>query len=146
MKQLIIGFIFMLLSSYGYCQIAFFGPMLHYNFGKGDRGLSVGVEASIWNTDFGYLPQSIDIGIEFEKKKMRLYGEFQYYILYSGISFGYVKEFTKNEKSFGGFQASLWSAFFLGLDMRYRRLNKKNYLAPGIFFKLPLGSNLDFNL
>ena len=124
--------------------IFFIGPMIHYNIGGGDKKFSFALEASAWLLNQNLpLPIGGDLGVEFQRKKVRVYSELQTGSLL-GLSLGPVVEFSENDPVLG-FQSSLWSAFFLGFDMRYRRINKSNYYSPGIFFKLPLSmDNLSF--
>jgi hypothetical protein len=133
--------IFILLTSSTIAQntsepIFFVGPMVHYNIGGGDKKFSFALEASGWliNKDLP-LPLGGDLGVEFQRKKVRVYSELQTGSLL-GLSLGPVLEFSENDPVLG-FQSSIWSAFFLGFDMRYRRINKMNYYSPGIFFKFP---------
>ena len=117
--------------------IFFVGPMVHYNIGGGDNKFSFAIEASGWliNKDLP-LPLGGDLGIEFQRKKVRVYSELQTGALL-GLSVGPVLEFSENDPELG-FQSSIWTAFLLGVDMRYRRINKINYYSPGIFFKFPI--------
>ena len=114
----------------------FIGPMVHYNINTEKNKFSFSLEGSAWFfiKDFP-LPPSIDVGIEFERKKFRLYSELQTGSLI-GMSIGPVLEISDKEPTFG-VQSSLWASFFAGVDFRYRRINKSNYYAPGMFFKAP---------
>jgi len=111
--------------------------MVHYNIGAEDNKFSFALEGSAWivNQDFP-LPPSVDFGIEFERKKIRVYSELQTGALL-GLSIGPVVEFSENQPTFG-FQTSVWASLLLGVDFRYRRINKSNYYNPGIFFKFPV--------
>lgn len=139
--------IFIFINSYVFSQnifsepIFFVGPMIHFNFGNKEHHFSYGVEGSAWVFNSNQLPPlSADFGIEFEKAKIRVYSELQTGTLL-GLSAGPVIEFERDVDPRLGFQSSVWGAFFLGLDMRYRRINKTNYFAPGIFFKFPVNPN-----
>lgn len=113
------------------------GPMLHINFGGEKVTASFAVEAAYWNVYV--LPVSIDGGIEFDKHKIRIYSEFQTGIGILGISAGPLLEIgTKPFYLAPGFQTSAWANWFIGLDMRYRRVKGKDYFAPGIYAKLPV--------
>jgi hypothetical protein len=121
----------------------FAGPTFHLNIGNEEHNISFGLEASAWllNSDFN-LPPSADIGIEFEKGKFRVYSELQTGALI-GLSAGPVVEFSKEDPRFG-FQSSIWAAFILGFDFRYRRINNTNYFCPGSFIKVPLNFDKSF--
>lgn len=113
------------------------GPMLHINFGDKQIKASFAIEAAYWNIYF--IPYSVDAGIEFEKNKIRLYSEFQTGIGLAGGSIGPVFEFnTKEINVKGGIQASLWANYFIGFDLRYRRIGGKDFIAPGVYAKLPV--------
>ncbi|MDD2413137.1 MAG: hypothetical protein RBS19_10075 [Bacteroidales bacterium] len=113
------------------------GPMLHINFGDQKVKASFSVEAAYWN--FYFIPYSVDFGLEFEKQKIRIYSEFQTGIVVLGGSIGPVLEFNTKEQNFiGGIQASVWANYVLGINLRYRKIGGKEYLAPGIYGKLPV--------
>jgi hypothetical protein len=112
------------------------GPKLNFNFGNNEHRFSGGLEISAWMTGDLPLPISIDAGVDFEKDRIRLYSELQAGMIL-GLSAGPVIEFTREGHTVG-FQGSGWAAFFLGTDFRYRRINKTNYFAPGLFFKIPV--------
>ncbi len=113
------------------------GPMLHINFGDKQVKASFAIEAAYWN--FYFIPYSLDAGIEFEKQKIRVYSEFQTGIGLAGGSIGPVFEFnTKEIIVKGGIQASLWANYFIGFDLRYRRIGGKEFIAPGVYAKLPV--------
>ena len=113
-----------------------FGPMLHINFGNSQHRLSFGFEAAYWN--YEHLPYSIDGGIEFEKSKIRIYSEGQIGIGVAGICAGPVLEINTSEKKiYLGPQASVWGNYFLGVDLRWRRIAKSVYFCPGVYFKVP---------
>ncbi len=117
--------------------VFFIGPMIHYNIGSQENKFSFAIEGSAWaiNTNLP-VPPSIDLGIEFERKKLRVYSELQTGALL-GVSLGPVVEFSENDPVFG-FQSSIWASFITGLDLRYRRINRENFYAPGFFVKLPV--------
>lgn len=117
--------------------ILFVGPKFNFNLGNGEHHFSGGLEVSAWTlSNVNLPPYGADFGFEFEKEKCRIYTELQTGALL-GLSAGPVLELTREEKKLG-FQGSLWGAFFLGADMRYRRINSTNYFAPGFFFKVPV--------
>jgi len=115
------------------------GPMLHYNFGGEKRHFSFAVELAYWNIK--NVPYSIDGGIEFSKKRFRLYSEVQTGVGVAGISLGPVFEFNKVEREAHlGFQATGWVNYFVGLDYRYRRIDKTNFHCVGTYAKLPFAT------
>lgn len=119
-------------------EVFMFGPMLHLNFGGEKMRISVALELSYWN--YENFPYSFDGGLEIEKQKIRLYSEVQTGIGLAGISLGPVLEFRTDEKNLkGGFQTSLWANYFLGFDLRLRRIGKQTYICPGTYVKIPLG-------
>lgn len=145
MKKIFLGLILLFFTVNGFCQYVFFGPMLHYNFGKEKNNISFALEVSVW-TEFLNLPASLDLGVEVEKTKTRIYSEVQYSIVpLTGISFGIVKEFPNKECPKTGIQASLWCAYFGGLDVRYRKIGENKYIAPGLFFKFPVAGRFDID-
>jgi hypothetical protein len=125
-------------SKKAYSQVVWtVGPMLHINFGDKQVKASFAIEAAYWN--FYFIPYSLDAGIEFEKQKIRVYSEFQTGIGLAGGSIGPVFEFnTKEINVKGGIQASLWANYFIGFDLRYRRIGGKEFIAPGVYAKLPV--------
>lgn len=54
-----------------------------------------------------------------------------------GLSMEPVIEFSNTGPNLG-FQTALWGAVFIGGEAKYRRINSKNYFAPGFMFKLPI--------
>lgn len=119
-------------------EIWMLGPTLHFNIGGDKVRASWGVELSYWN--YQSFPYSVDFGIEFEKRKLRLYTEAQTGLGFVGIAAGPVFEANFEEKKVHlGFQSSLWINYFLGANFRYRKINGKSYFAPGTYFKLPVG-------
>ena len=143
MKKVIIVIFFLFISLSNYAQFLFLGPMFHYNIGiKNKNRFSWGLEAAYWpKHGIG----SIDLGFEFESEKTRIYSELQTGFLV-GISAGYVREFYVDKESKGGFQTSLWGAWFGGVDIRYRYLNGNHFIAPGLFVKYPVvAENITLN-
>ncbi len=142
-----IGLIFLFLSANSNAQglfqrgqsFAFIGPMFHFNFGGGEHHFSIGLEASYWKDIFKNSNSplvGVDAGIEYEfGGKLRIYGEGQTGGIL-GLSAGPLIEFKEGESNFG-FQSSVWYAFLLGVDMRWRYTDR-NYWAPGVFGKVPL--------
>ncbi|HEX3007659.1 MAG TPA: hypothetical protein VHO90_08610 [Bacteroidales bacterium] len=119
-------------------EVWMFGPMLHFNFGNKEVHTSIGIELSYWN--YTHFPYSVDFGIDFERKKSRLYSEVQTGIGILGISAGPVIELNRYEhKLMAGFQGSLWGNYFGGFDLRYRKMGGNSYISPGGYFKLPMG-------
>ena len=119
------------------------GPMLHYNFGGGTKGhFSFGLEVAYWNVY--KFPYGVDVGIDFEKNRFRLYSEAQTGFYFGGLSAGSFLEFPKNEDPRLGLQASLWANVFVGLDIRARFSRKETRIAPGLYVKYPwaAGGNL----
>jgi hypothetical protein len=118
-------------------QVWMLGPMLHFNLNQKKVHTSWGLELAYWN--YAHVPYSFDGGIEFEKKKIRLYSEAQTGIGVLGISIGPVIEFrTDGHKPKLGMQGSVWANYFGGFDIRFRAIGENTYFSPGIYFKLPL--------
>ena len=134
--------LFLLISNSFFSQsnldpIFFIGPMIHYNISAEENKFSYALEGSAWIVNKNFqIPPSIDFGIEFERKKVRVYSELQTGTLL-GLSIGPVVEFSNAKPSFG-FQTSIWASLLLGVDFRYRRINKTNFYSPGLFFKFPI--------
>lgn len=122
--------------------LVFVGPKFNFNFGNGQHRFSGGLEASAWTFSNNSIPFGADFGFEFERDRLRVYSELQAGALL-GLSAGPVLEFTRESHAIG-FQGSAWAALFLGVDMRYRRINATNYFAPGIFFKVPVFNQGNF--
>ena len=116
--------------------LVFVGPKFNFNFGNSQHRFSGGLEASVWTYNNNSIPFGADFGFEFERDRCRIYSELQAGAIL-GVSAGPVLELTKETHAIG-FQGSAWAAIFLGVDMRYRRINATNYFAPGIFFKYPV--------
>jgi hypothetical protein len=116
-----------------------FGPMLHYNFGGEKRHFSWAFELAYWNVKS--FPYSIDGGIEFSKKRTRLYGEVQTGIGITGLSVGPVLEYNKEERKLRlGYQTTFWMNYYIGLDYRYRRIDKTSFNCIGVYGKLPIAT------
>lgn len=119
------------------------GPMFHYNFGGEKRHFSFAIETAYWNIK--NFPYSIDGGIEFGKKRVRLYSEVQTGIGVTGIAAGPVLEINKAERKVRlGIQSSVWLNYFIGLDYRYRRIDKTNFYCVGTYGKIPFATK-DWN-
>ena len=120
-------------------EVWMIGPMLHYNFGKEKNHFSWAIELAYWNVK--KFPYSVDAGLEFSKKRTRLYSEVQTGIGVAGLSVGPVLEFNKVEKKLRlGYQTTFWLNYFIGVDYRYRRIDKTNFNCAGIYGKLPIGT------
>lgn len=142
MKRLIVLSVFFLLSfsfkTFSQ-EVWTIGPMLHYNFGGEKRHFSWAVELAYWNIK--NVPYSFDAGIEFGKKRVRIYGEAQTGIGVTGLSVGPVLEINKAEhKAHLGFQTTFWVNYFVGVDYRYRRIDKTNFNCIGTYAKLPFAT------
>ncbi len=119
------------------------GPMLHVNIGNHKAKCSWNVEAAYWN--FTGFPWSIDMAMEFEKKKTRIYSEAQTGIGVGGISFGPVLEVNREDKKMNlGWQTSLWGNYYLGFDLRYRKIGGISFFAPGTYLKIPFNPRDEF--
>lgn len=115
------------------------GPMLHYNFGGEKRHFSWAIELAYWNIK--NIPYSLDGGIEFSKKRIRLYSEVQTGIGVTGVSVGPVLEINKVERKVHlGYQTTFWLNYFIGLDYRYRRIDKTNFNCVGTYGKIPFAT------
>jgi hypothetical protein len=108
------------------------GPMVHFNIGDKFRP-AYGLEFSYWN--YEHFPYSIDVGMEFEKSKFRIYSEAQTGIALTGVSAGPFIEFEKQAPVQVGLQGTVWANYILGLDFRFRIMSGKNYFGPGIYAK-----------
>lgn len=109
------------------------GPMLHWNFGAGKRTTTFAIEAAYWNLD--KFPYSVDAGIEFGGKKVRLYSELQTGIGVAGVSAGSVIEMGDGIKLGGQF--TVWANYGVGIDYRYRKVNKQKNNCFGLYAKIP---------
>ena len=147
MKKIVFFLMFLLIKqvkAQSNDYIIMIGPKINFNFGNNDHRFSGGLEVSTWTVGDLPLPFGADAGVDFERDRIRLYGELQTGMLL-GISAGPVIEFTRDGHAVG-FQGSGWAAFFLGADFRYRRINKTNYFAPGLFFKIPVVNNINWGM
>lgn len=114
------------------------GPTIHFNFDKPKFNVSYGMECAYWTWD-GF-PRSVDAGIEFGGKKFRIYSEAQTGIALMGIALGPVLQFNFAESKVNlGFQSSFWMNYFIGIDVRFRRIGGTKVFSPGIYGKLPFG-------
>lgn len=118
-------------------QVWMLGPMLHMNFSNKEKHTSFGLELAYWNYD--HFPYSFDGGIEFEKKKIRLYSEAQTGLGLLGVSLGPVMELRTNEQKLkAGIQGSVWANYFGGIDIRFREVGGTSSFSPGVYFKIPV--------
>lgn len=135
----LITLIVLLFAGYSHSVVTI-GPMFHLNFGEGKPKISGGIEMAYWN--FNAMPFSVDLGLEFEREKLRLYSEFQTGFLFAGLAVGPVWEVDYNRQTKNdclGIQGSLWGAFFGGINIRYRNMGGDRHIfSPGIFGKLPI--------
>ena len=115
------------------------GPKINFNISKTDdkvgNRISGGLEVSLWTWGVG-MPKGLDFGFEVEKDRVRIYADIQAGMLL-GLSMGPVIEIA-NKRANLGFQTALWGAALIGAEVKYRRIDSKNYFAPGFMFKLPL--------
>lgn len=111
------------------------GPMFHVNIGGGKATTGYGFEVAYWN--YEEFPYSVDLGFEYEKKKFRLYAEAQTGIAFTGVSAGPFLEFSAQQPIQAGLQGSFWINYFLGVDCRFRIKKGQDYIAPGLYAKLP---------
>lgn len=116
------------------------GPMFHLNIGNKVVKTSFGVELAYWNFS-QTLPYGIDIGIERQKSKWRIYSEAQTGLIFGGISVGPCLEIRKDSCSKLFLQTSVWANAFIGLDMRFRFGKNERYFSPGLYAKLPFPPN-----
>jgi hypothetical protein len=117
-------------------QIWSIGPMFHFNFGGEKRSTSFSLEAAYWNIDD--FPYSVDFGVEFDRKRIRLYSEAQTGIGFTGLACGPLLEFnTKDGKVKLGVQGSVWANYFIGADYRIRFVDDTTFHCIGIYGKIP---------
>lgn len=143
--------ILIFISIQGIAQdICTLGPMVHLNFGGGSKAsFSYGLEFAYWNID--HFPYSIDGGIEYGKKKIRIYSELQTGVGLIGLGVGPVYQYNFTEKtSHLGFQTTYWANYFLGVDYRKRWIEKSSFNCIGLYLKAPVyfydkNSNADNN-
>jgi hypothetical protein len=115
------------------------GPMIHLNLNDKKVKCSYNLEVAYWN--FNGFPWSIDGAIELERKKIRLYTEGQTGFGLGGISSGPVIEINKEEKKTTiGWQSSIWGNYYLGFDLRYRKINGKKFFCLGNYLKTGFNS------
>lgn len=116
------------------------GPMVHLNFGGEKKRMSYSLEFAYWNLDHFYY--SVDGGIEFEQKKIRIYSEIQTGIGVTGISCGPLLEINKQDRQAHiGFQTTAWLNYFIGADFRKRWVNKTRYNCVGMYAKIPVAAS-----
>lgn len=152
------GLLLFLVPSLAFCESRLryitAGPMLHWNFGTGRSGLSFGVEAAYWDyppgaplmdggvevPGDGEIGYGLDLGMEWEKGKFRLYAEPQLGMTVAGIAIGPVLEWNTGKPGVQcGAQGSAWAnPIFAGADVRGRMIGGGKYLAPGLYGKLPI--------
>jgi hypothetical protein len=116
------------------------GPMFHINFGGEKRSTAFSIEAAYWNiTHFIY---SVDVGLEIERGKLRVYSEGQTGLGVTGISLGPVVEFNFPESKIRlGVQGSCWINYILGVDYRIRFIDNKKFNYIGLYGKLPVATS-----
>lgn len=130
------------------------GPMIHFNIKDGEfNAFSFGIEASYWRfgqepvesgawfvmPDFKLPGYGAALGVDFDKRAVRLYAEPQVGFILAGASLGGVAEIPWSGKAARlGFQGSLWVDYLVGMDFRYRYLAGDHYQALGFFAKLPM--------
>lgn len=116
------------------------GPKINFNISKTDdkvgNRISGGFEVSVWAWGGDGMPKGADFGFEVERDKVRIYADIQAGMLL-GLSMGPVIEIA-NKRANLGFQTALWGAALIGAEVKYRRIDSKNYFAPGFMIKLPL--------
>ncbi len=141
--QLIFVFLFLNVNANAqFREVFMIGPTLHFNFEKENFNVSYGVECSYWN--WKKIPYSFDAGLEYGKKKIRLYTEAQTGIGVLGISWGPVLQYNFLDSNFNlGTQGSMWISYFGGLNLRYRKIEQKKIFSPGIFAKVPFGYGIN---
>ena len=122
------------------------GPMFHLNFGDKKLQPSWGVECAYWDFSSSQ-PFGIDLGIEFQQHKYRVYSEFQTGIIFVGTGLGMGVEFQKEIKPKLFLQGSLWANAIIGIDLRFRT-RKEDFFATGVYTKIPImpGGLKKFNL
>ena len=116
------------------------GPMLHINFGGERTNVSYAIECAYWNLKHFFY--GVDGGIEFGGKRIRIYSEMQTGFLLAGLSAGPLLEINTNEGTTHlGFQSTVWANFFLGLDYRFRYVDKTKYNCVGFYLKVPIADS-----
>lgn len=140
MKYTLLAILFIGASTFCFSQEVWtIGPAIHVNFAKRQKvTVSYAVEFAYWN--FYNFYHSVDGGLEFERKKIRVYSELQTGFKMGGISCGPVIEFTTNgQGTHLGMQGSLWTNYFISTDLRKRWIDNKCYTSCGVYApsKLP---------
>ena len=139
-KILIAASLLILSQSISAQSIWTIGPMLHVNFGGGQKkSVSFALETAYWNVA-GW-PYSVDFGVEFDRKKTRLYSEFQTGIGLAGASAGPVFQFGKDSGPKLGLQVTTWVNYYLGLDYRMIFMRHEKRMAVGTYAKLPVATH-----
>jgi hypothetical protein len=136
---LLIACFFMLHITCSSQQLWTIGPMLHVNFGGERRTTSFGIEAAYWNVNA--TPWSVDFGVEFDRKKTRLYSELQTGIGITGISLGPVVQFNTGAGVKLGVQGSCWISYGLRVDYRMRYFREENIHSVGVYAKMLMASS-----
>jgi len=113
-------------------QLFTIGPTVHFRVGDKFKP-AYGLEFAYW--DYEHFPYSVDLGIEYEKSKFRIYSEAQTGIAVTGFSAGPVLEFAKQTPVKLGLQGTAWLNYFIGVDYRFRIMSGSNYYAPGVYAK-----------
>ncbi len=136
----IILFIISRVSAQSY-EVFMIGPMVHFNIGENKFNVSYGVECSYWNWE--HFPYSVDCGMEFGGKKMRIYSEAQTGIGVMGLAYGPVLQYNFTETKLSiGTQGSIWLNYFIGTNLRLRFIDGHRVFSPGIYGKLPFSGGL----
>ena len=140
-----------LLPFAGFSQIYTIGPTINFNFGNKQCKVTGGLEFGIIGIPIEYNDYSggvlsLELGLDFEKNRNRLYTEIRFTqyaenkkglpILF-GISAGPVLEWGKDCKTAIGIQSSAYGWLILGAHFRYRYVNNKSTYSPGMFLKIP---------
>ena len=137
-----------LLPLAGFSQIYTIGPTINWYFGSKQCKVSGGLELGIIGIPIEYNDNnsgvlSMELGLDFEKNRNRLYTEIRFtqYNKYSpvlvGLSAGPVLEWGKDCKTAIGIQTSAYGWCIVGANFRYRYVNGKSSYGPGMFLKLP---------
>jgi hypothetical protein len=141
-------FVFLFFSTNAQAPDSFwtFGPMFHFYTGKKIK-FTFGLEIAKWN-----MHNSIDFGIEgLGKKRILLYSEYQRgfwsneFFIMSGVSIGPCIEIRSDSLNYVhlGMQGSCWASWLIGADIRVRWMKDKFTNGPGVFFKMPIVSDLN---
>ena len=135
----IVCFLLMLNSNATAQELWTIGPMLHVNFGGEKRSTSFAIEAAYWNITKA--PYSIDFGVEFDRRKTRLYTEAQTGIGITGLSLGPVVQFSRGTGTKLGIQGSCWINYVLGVDYRMRFLRDEKIYSVGTYVKVLMATS-----